>query len=78
MFDERSKIDGMLTPENEIGSKEGNNPGNGDKENWTETGTSIIFALLLFLTIFLIAKLYGLVKGTLNVYNSLLVHPRDT
>ena len=33
------------------------------EDSWTETATSILFSVLLFLVIYLAAKLYGLVKG---------------
>ena len=32
-------------------------------DTWAETATSILFSVLLFLAIYLTAKLYGLVKG---------------
>ena len=32
-------------------------------DNWADTATSILFSVLLFLAIYLTAKLYGLVKG---------------
>lgn len=33
------------------------------EDSWAETATSILFSVLLFLVIYLAAKLYGLVKG---------------
>ena len=33
------------------------------EDSWAETATSILFSVLLFLAIYLTAKLYGLVKG---------------
>ena len=36
------------------------------EDSWAETATSILFSVLLFLVIYLAAKLYGLVKGNLS------------
>jgi len=36
------------------------------EDSWAETATSILFSVLLFLVIYLAAKLYGLVKEYLQ------------
>ena len=39
------------------------------EDSWAETATSILFSVLLFLVIYLAAKLYGLVKGNKSEFN---------
>ena len=38
------------------------------EDSWAETATSILFSVLLFLVIYLAAKLYGLVKGNTSEF----------